>query len=363
MNNKNTIKNSMIIAGLITVVSIGAVVMQTLEEEDNSSQPIVNDVGNDLETKKGVVTEIPADQIDGKLTQKSKEKLKRLKDIGDLKSSEELDKSVREHLEQKIYEGFVLKTLANESILPLNGTYVFASEIKEAGKDVKLDFQIGSETVTEEMFNSVSSLGGSKVEPKEGMVGLALINYNKGKAESISFTKLDNSLEEVQHSIMRLNFVNKESFENEEEQEEINKTSYENLTSDEWKGMALLASRDVLDNDMAPIFVAPKEPISQEKGDLEGTYYYLIAGLLTEQSSSSMTIKNQEGKEIRLDFGDINAATHVGKPVWLHVVTEDGKVKSTITQSFPGANLVTMIEGVNKYIESTVLEAINEDNK
>lgn len=285
------------------------------------------------------------------IKQEEAKEVKRVKDISELESDQYLDDVTDSFLTQwSFVKSRVLKTLLTENQDVLNGLYVYSSTVLKVGDTVEMELGFSKEKVSKKLINSYEDIFNNPRELEEGLNGIALVDYDKGKITNIDWYEESSTRDEIQHAILNTDIIKKEKFTSKEEQKELEDTTHEYLTADDWKGMTLLASRDIVDNDMAPIFVVPNTSLSQKSGDFEGTYYYVVAGVLKSISTDYTKMFSYEGKTFSLDFGNVYATEHVGKPVWMHVVTEDGIVRNVEVQPFDGANMKTMAEGMMSYI-------------
>lgn len=303
--------------------------------------------------------EVGPDDIIGTTEESSKaieeqeaKEVRRVKDISELESDQYLDNMTVSLLTQwSFLKGRVLKAHLTENLDKLNGLYVYSANVVKAGEIAQLDLGFTTEKVPSKIINSYKDFFSNPQELQEGSNALALVDYKDGKIIGVElYQEESSSRDEIQHAILKTDVIKKEEFRTVAEQKALEEASYEYLTVDDWKGMTLLANRDIINNGMAPIFVVPNTSLKQKKGDLEGTFYYMLAGVLTNGTTTYTQLTTYEGKTIDLDFGVLYSKEDFGTPVWMHVITQDGVVENVEIQKFEGANIKTMSEGMLSFI-------------
>ena len=274
----------------------------------------------------------------------------------ELKSNPNIDTSVEAFLANWVDEhGVDLKKLITENFYSVTGHYVYAAELEDT-EDV-LTFNTGITTLMlhKNVLTVYDGFMDKVAEPNVGDTGLLIVNYNNDNIIDVEFYKLNSNLEEMRDSLLNTK-IPVASNKNNSTSNKAEKV-YSDLSAQDWQGMTLLASRDIITKDMAPIFIVPVTDINSAT-DLTDTFYYILAGELNSTSDMQTTLKTYEGKTISLDF-KVNApeSSH-GRPVWIHVITKDGEIQSADVQAFEGADLNTMAEGMIGYITmSTVTDA------
>lgn len=283
--------------------------------------------------------------------------LKELKDITNMKGEKEIDQKVKKYLSKISFStanGVVFKTLTTQSKKALNGHYVFGGSVRAITPDSVI-FDAGIEVVEVEKSNLklYSNFDKKKASPKLDSKALLVFRYIDGKVVDADVVQLDTTLESVQHAVLDSGaYV--ETFSNKKEQLKVESESYERTTMGAWSSMAKTTAKQIQKSNMAPVFLMPHTNIIQHRGDLEGNYYYIIAGILQNSSKGYTSLKSYEGKNISLDFGDDKFSKHRNQVVWMHVITKKGKVQNIEVQEFPGANLKTMVSGITDYTKKVI---------
>lgn len=289
--------------------------------------------------------------------------VERVKSLKELDGEDKLDSEVADLLTKLSFnKDVVLKMLKNASFMPLNGTYVYPATVVAVGDNIEISLGLSKESVAKSRVSTYRNLTGNKGKVEEGSNYLSLVKYSKGRVLDVELYYTKNTVDNIQHAILKSN-IKKEEFKTKLAQKKLEDNSFENLTIDEWKGMTLLASRDILAKDMGPIVVVPTASLSQSNGDFEGTFYYIVGGQLEKTSPEKTVLRTYEGKTINLDFGVDNAKKYIGSPVWVHLVTQEGSIQNVEIQGFSGANVRTMSAGMISFIGTASAELYKEEKE
>ena len=264
------------------------------------------------------------------------------------KSNPNLDSSVKAFLEQWVgKKGESVNTIITENFDSVTGYYAYPFKVETLDKNITLDLGISQIEVPQQNLVSYGGFGDKVEELKKDSVGLAIVNYNNNNISQVEVHILDYPFEEIQNSILTVDLSEGKDEDTAEEEKEDK--SYDTLTADDWKGMALLTSREIISKEMAPIFIVPNSSLTVEK-DLQDTFYYIIAGTLKSSNDKETQLESYEGKTITLDFGSTVPEEYINSPVWIHVVTQDGIIQNIEFQQFKGAELKVMAEGIIAHI-------------
>lgn len=271
-------------------------------------------------------------------------------EVSSTKGDPNLGNSIKAFLQSwMVNNKAMINILITENFDSVSGYHAYPVTITKTGNVVGLDLGLSKIEVPENNLTVYRGFNNTISKFAEGDTGLAIVKYNNNNIERVEVYKLQAGLSEIQDALLNTELENKSVTESSKEKKELK--TYKSLTAEDWKGMTLLASRDIINKEMAPIFIVPNASLSAEK-DLEGTFYYIIAGELIRSDDHVTELKSYEGKKISLDFGIKGSEEHVGKPVWIHAVTENGEIKNIEMQSFEGANTKTMAEGMLTYIST-----------
>ena len=277
-----------------------------------------------------------------------------LADAEETKSNPNLDSSIQAFLKQRSEKkGEDIKTIITENFDSVTGVYAYPFEVTKLEDTVTINLGISEVEVPKQTVISYGGFTEKVKEIEEGSVGLALITYNINQITEVELFSLKDSFTEIQNSILKADLSTKQESESEVTTKQ---KTYQALDADDWKGMALLTSRDIVSRDMAPIFIVPNSSLTIAK-DLQDTFYYIIAGTLQSSNTEGTVLKSYEGKTIRLDFGTEVPQEYLGNPVWIHAVTQDGIIKNVEFQQFKGADLSVMAEGIIAYISTSAINA------
>ncbi|MFF2798245.1 hypothetical protein [Lysinibacillus xylanilyticus] len=252
--------------------------------------------------------------------------------------------------------GREIKTTIIDNLKSIEGYYAYPVMITNVGKNIHMDLGLSQIEVPEQRVVSHTGFNDEVSPLKVSSSGLAIIQYKDNNIVGAEVYQLGSDFPVIQEAILNAKIDSKQKqVANNTKKEE---KTYKSLKPEDWKGMSLLASRDILSKGMAPIFVVPNASINSKSGDLDGTYYYIIAGVLENTKQGGSVLKSYENKHINLDFGvdTEKAKTSLGKPVWIHAVTKDGVIQNVEVQSFEGANIKIMAEGMIGFINSASLE-------
>lgn len=291
---------------------------------------------------------------------KSEEKEEvKTEEVAKPKSNPNLDNSIKAFLEQWVEKkGETVNTIITENFDSVTGYYAYPFKVTTLDKTVTFDLGISSIEVPEQNIISYEGFTESVEELTEDSVGLAIVKYDDNNISQVEVYNLSYDFADIQNSILKvdLSSATKEG----EGQEEKEEKTYSTLTVDDWKGMALLTSRDIVSKEMAPIFIVPNSDL-QVKRDLTETFYYIIAGTLKSSDDKKTVLESYEGKTIELDFGATVPKEYLDSPVWIHAVTQDGIVQNVEFQSFKGADVKVMAEGMIAYISTAAITQHHEE--
>lgn len=254
-------------------------------------------------------------------------------------------------------KGEGVKTLITENFDSVTGYYAYPVTVEKVGKRISLDLGLSTIEIPSQTVIAHKGFLDNVTNLKEGDNGLAIVKYDNNNITSVEVYQLNYAIADIGEAILNADFDKEGSTAKAKIAKE--EKTYDVLKADEWKGMALLTSREIISSGMAPIFIVPTSSITASK-DLTDTFYYIIAGTLESTSAGKTTLKSYEGKNVHLDFGvDSVSEETIGQPVWVHVVTKDGKIQNVELQSFENADLATMAEGLMTYI--SVAYAVHEN--
>lgn len=264
------------------------------------------------------------------------------------KSNPNLESSITAFLEQwSEKKGETVNTIITDNFDSVTGYYAYPFKVENLDKKITLDLGISKIEVPKQNVVSYGGFTDKVEELKDDSLGLAIVNYNNNSISQVEVHVLDYTFEEIQNSILTVDLSSaKEEVKDTETKE--GKT-YDALTADDWKGMALLTSREIVSKQMAPIFIVPNSSLTVER-DLQDTFYYIIAGTLKSSSEKETLLESYVGKTITLNFGNTVPEEYINSPVWIHVVTQDGIIQNIEFQQFKGAELGVMAEGVIAHI-------------
>lgn len=285
------------------------------------------------------------------IKEKEEKEIRRIGDIFQLESDLQLDTTIGPYITQWAFlKGRVIKIHLTENLDKLDGVYVYSANILKVGEVAELDLGFITEKVPSKLINSYKDFYNKPQDLKKDSNAIALVDYKDGKIIEVDLYHSRLTRDEIQRALLKIDIIKKEDFSTADEQKALKGDSHEYLTVDDWKGMSLLANRDIINSGMAPIFIVPITALRQDKGDLEGTFYYVVGGMLFGGDPDFTSLLTYEGKRIDLDFGMDYNPEDFGKPVWMHVITQDGVVENVEVQTFDGANIKTMSEGMLSFI-------------
>ena len=263
------------------------------------------------------------------------------------KSNPNLDSSVQAFLtDLMVKRDTEIQTIILDNFDSITGLYAYPFKVLDTEDVVSIDLGISKIEVPKQNVISYSGFSENVEKIHKGSSGLALVEYKENVITNVELYNLDYKFNEIQNSILKVDLTS--AVKNGEEQKKEEK-SYKDLTVNDWKGMALLTSRDIIAREMAPIFLVPNSSVTVKK-DLQDTFYYIITGTLISSKEGETVLKTYEGKNIKLDFGSEVQDDYLNSPVWIHVVTQNGIIKNIEFQKFDGANLLVMSEGIIAYI-------------
>lgn len=263
------------------------------------------------------------------------------------KSNPNLDSSVQAFLtDLMVKRDTEIQTIILDNFDSITGLYAYPFKVLDTEDVVSIDLGISKIEVPKQNVISYSGFSENVEKIHKGSSGLALVEYKENVITNVELYNLDYKFNEIQNSILKVDLTS--AVKNGEEQKKEEK-SYRDLTVNDWKGMALLTSRDIIAREMAPIFLVPNSSVTVKK-DLQDTFYYIITGTLISSKEGETVLKTYEGKNIKLDFGSEVQEDYLNSPVWIHVVTQNGIIKNIEFQKFDGANLLVMSEGIIAYI-------------
>lgn len=268
-------------------------------------------------------------------------------------STVNLDSSIKSFLDKiSKEEGIAVQTMITDNFNSVEGVYAYPVEITKLGSTVEMNIGLSNISVPKQKVLGYDGFMEKVKDLKEDSKGLALVKYESNNIVEVEVYQLDHTFENLQESIAKYEYVEDSSKDKVSKKET---KGYKDLSREDWKGMALLAAREAISKDLAPIFIVPNTSL-KVKTDLVDTYIYIIVGELKKVEDGKTTLKTYEEKTISLDFEVKAKETQLNTPSWIYVMTQDGKVKNIELQSFPEANMKTMAEGVMTYINVTAAE-------
>lgn len=321
-DKKKKKKRRVVLGSSVLVVSLltAYLAMNNINNTDNIK---TNMEDKELEETSGVVKKVP-------------------------KSNPNLDSSIQAFLRDlSSKRDTEIKTIILDNFDSVNGLYVYPFKVLGLEDIVSIDLGISKIEVPKQNVISYSGFSENVEKLDKGSSGLAIVEYKENAIINVELYNLDYKFNEIQNSILKVDLSSVDK--DEEEEQKKDEKSYKDLTVNDWKGMALLTSRDIVAREMAPIFLVPNSSVTVKK-DLQDTFYYIITGTLVSSKEGETILKSYEGKNIKLDFGSEVEEDYLNSPVWIHVVTQNGIIKNIEFQKFDGANLIVMSEGIIAYI-------------
>lgn len=253
-----------------------------------------------------------------------------------------------------------VQTIITDNFDSVTGIYAYAAKVtKDEKGTVTIDLGPSTLNVPKNKVVSYNNFLGSVSELKDNAEGLAIITYNNNIVESVEMYQLDHKVDVVRNALSEYDAKAFKADKKEKKKEDLS-NPYASSTMDDWKGMALLTARDVVSKDMAPIFLVPKNSFTREEL-LTDTFYYIIAGTLKSSNEKETTLVTDTGRIITMDFGKEVTDDQLNTPSWVHVITNDGEIANIEIQSFKGADIELMSDGVRSYIEvGSVLDSADK---
>lgn len=253
-----------------------------------------------------------------------------------------------------------VKTIITDNFNSVTGLYAYPVKVMGVEKTVTI-LDLGLSTIEVPLSKVVAhdNFMETVSELRDASEGLALVTYKDNRIEHVEIYQLEHNTEVVGSALAEYDASKFKATEKESSKEK--NESFKDLTVKDWQGMALLTSRHIISQNMAPIFLVPRGPFSKDEM-LTDTFYYIVAGTVLSSNEKETKLFTSEGRTITMDFGIKLTDEQKEKPAWIHIITNKGSIENIEVQTFKDADIEVMSQGVLSHIEvSSVISSTDKD--
>lgn len=273
------------------------------------------------------------------------EESKEISSVPSIEVQRNLKESLQSFADKQIADGNALIINKDTKILS-DGNYLLAATVEESDEQTSFSTVSGIISLTKNKVVVYKGFEETLDSVSKGDSGLLIANISGGKATDVTFRKMPFSEEAIAQSLSLVTVKPIKAKPNAGPKEE---KTYKDLTVDDWRGMALLTSREIVNKGMAPVFTVPTKSV-QFQDYFKGSFYYILAADFVGSQNGESTFRVKQGKQISINLDLSQYKDYENSAVWVHMVTHNGELKNVELQKFNEADYNTMLDGVLSFI-------------